>query len=279
LRIKVMFRGPMLYVSRDRGAHVDEIVLPDASTNGCHVDDTLARQHFKGMLVVEKGNATHIDLSMAATVRIVAAGEAGHPSTLASYSDRVSLNQMANISADRAEWLRRKSSASGSTSVELIGGEMSASLKTGMALEIPRHGSTPMGNPRTVPILTTWTSKTDTDGYYQIDGGSQEPIRPGMKVYVYNWDGAKPSDADLEQPIDRITAPHDFEDLDMKWVYTLFDPPATKKSWADWLNGEHLPVPRTPGYLAPKCEEIEKMLQPPTSTCDGTSYCEGDPCL
>ena len=275
-----MFRGPMLFVSKDQGAHVDEIVIPDASEDGCHEDETRAKQHHRGMLIIDGGKRDRIDLSSARRVTFSADGGTGRPTTDESYSKRVSLNWMANTSDDRSQWIKRIEKPGRATVVELTGGNMKASLETEILLEIPRRKNPPH-EPRPIPILTTWSGTNA--GSYQIDDGKKEVIGASAEVYVYNWDNSGPEPDELLEPINSTTAPKPFEDVDFKWVYTLFKPPGTM-SWKEWLDGENFPAPRTRGHKEPKCNSSMgvnapfRPLDPPTATCDGVSYCEGEPC-
>jgi hypothetical protein len=180
--------------------------------------------------------------------------------------------------------LERLSKPRGSIRVELEGGCFTASTETEMDLVIPRHKGNDVGV-RPVMTLTTWTAEVDS-GSYQIDSATPKPFSSGMELYVYNWDRIQPNPkpARLRQRVRRADVPPEFADLDAKWIYRTLRPTGGL-SWAEWLDGELLPVTHTQGYTQQPCRHkhagkgirAKKIPHnPPTGTCDNLTFIEDE---
>ena len=265
--VTVTFRGPMLLLSKEDSKQLNQVIIPESQKPGQLPDKTPKKPHFRGMLIVKGGTLDRIDLTNVKRMRFWVEGENGPPKTDPSYSQRLFLNDIANSSSDPADHLRRIPTPEGALEIELVGGEMSASGLTEVELEVPRHKKPDPLPARPHPMLTTWSSPKA--GFYEIDGGGRKPIDPASKIYIYNWDVENPKDTDLELEITSDTVKGEFEDQDMKLVYTLFEPKTG--TWEDWLRGSggRLPVPRTTGFDAKQI-----AFDPPTSTCDHLAYVE-----
>jgi hypothetical protein len=258
--IKVNFRGPMVFLSSRVVEAFNRVILPDTTLPGQHFDHTDRHAHFAGILVVQYGKSTWRLLSHAQKVRFVADGESGAPEVdTASFSLLADLQAMAETEAQYK--LRRCAEAAGCLEVEMFGGVLTTRDTGSMPLEIPQHHKTG-STEAVIPNFTVWTSKTADTGYYQIDREKPERITADMQVYLYHWDSPHPEAATLETPVTRGV----FEDLDMKWVYTLFEP-VNKPDWDSWLGGQGLPVPHTKGW-------IKELHTSPMATCDGVRYVE-----
>lgn len=270
--ITVFFRGPMLFLCDRDMSELTRIIIPDTTEPGCHVDRTPRRPHHAGILTSEQGsNESHRLLSNARGVRIVADGETGAPKVDQSFKSLVCLNEMAETS--EAYKLRRAQLPSGCIEVELFGGTMFSDPSIGETLEVPHHKGAPSPL-RFIPSFALWRSDSAETGYIHIDGRPGQPLQKGVETYVYLWDDPSPSSAALKKPV----VEKEFEDLDMKWTYSLFEP-ATQPTWAEWLGNDTLPVPRTKGFIPKKCrpddpECCKPSRTSPTATCDGCIYCE-----
>lgn len=259
MSISVNFRGPMVFLSSRDVESFNRIIVPDTTLPGNHFDNTKRNPHFAGILTVQNEQPTWRLLSHAQRVRFFADGESGSPEIGGSFFALADLNAMAET-ADEYR-LRRCAHRSGCLEIEIFGGTLTTRDTGNMALEIPAHkyGKTQA----VIPNFTVWTSKTASTGYYQIDREPPVAINADMTLYLYHWDSPNPKAADLEKPVTTGV----FEDLDMKWVYTLFEP-VHKPDWMTWLDGEGLPVPHTKGW------KIDAVNTSPTATCDGVRYME-----
>lgn len=271
--INVFFRGPMLFLYNGSMSTFNRIIVPDTTAPGTHVDTTPRRPHYAGILTTDGTNETVRPLSGASRLRIVADKESGPPQVDGSVQDVANINEMAE-SAGADFKLRRGMQPRGSIEIELSGGTL-ATFDTGRRpMRIPHHMGNP-SNPRIVPTFTVWTSRTANSGLYQIDDTAPVRFGQGTDIYVFHWDHSTPTVEELRAAVNN---PQEFEDLDMKWVYSLFEP-AVKTDWTAWLGNEFLPVPTTAnfvrGYDDPKSAGGGTInVTSPTATCDPSSYVE-----
>lgn len=271
----VVFRGPMLFLSKD-AKHVHEVIIPDSRKKGCHVDYTEAKPHWAGLIVEHAGEGDYReDINQYKRLTIRANGESGSPKKAQNFDKKVSLDDMVHYQGvpDHLR-LNLKPGTSKRTSVKLVGGtiDVDAVSESEVSLVIPKHKGKDIGT-RKLFTVTRWTSNGNGGGTYQLDDKPAEPIADGSTLYVYNWDVRNPLTGDLTDPVSDPQC--EFADLDTKWVYSLFAP-STPMLWSQWLDAGYLPVPHTANYKPARCGSTKEIdiRSAETSTCDGLRYQE-----
>lgn len=275
MTISVLFRGPMLFLSRENADYVNEVIIPDASSERSHHDGTLGKRHFGGVIVVENGHTAYRPL-LAEAVVITAHGQNGLPEVEDSFHGLPPVDQMANPGTSRRDSITRMTDPPLASTVTLTGGRFSAENPSSVDLILTRHGANPF-DPRPIPVLTRWSSEAPY-GTLKIGDDPERNFGPDVQIIVYNWDEPRPKPNELTDPVLASQIPTKYEDWDFKWIYTLFNPPASATSWEAWLDGRCLPAARTTAYKCPHRDElqaaIEEVRSSPTGTCNGGKFLE-----
>jgi hypothetical protein len=280
MAIEVLFRGPVLYLTRDDRAEgtllpdAERVIADDKGNEGHHADGTPAKPHYAGLVIYsDKGHRTEVfraDLRK----KIVTLVTDTNPTCqlAAEFGQIVPLDDMANAemgapmtllsTGDTDYWTRV------STRVVFRGGRLSPGLPSEALFEVAKL--TAFQKPQPIPLAATWSSESTT-AFIQTcnpDGSGFQQLRldDGASAFVYNWDERIPNASDLTTLPKCVAGITAFEDSDVKWLYQLFNPPA--RDFTTWLgSGNPLPTPTT------KCEEVTARGNRPGAPSPGSSGC------
>jgi hypothetical protein len=287
MAITVSFRGPMLFDTDSADGDetkdvVDPVIIPDATDPGLHHDNTVAKVHNAGLLVIRPGEMNTFHSLRGRTVTISGHGETGAPGVDSDFLSVPPIHEMTNPEGTKGDdRVRRRAtqSAGGLPAViTLRGGKLSGKLITENGIEMPVHLDEP--RPRRLTSMPVWDSQA-TSVKIVLEGNGEPAgeieLTGSDEAFVYNWDIGFPTRSDLVEPLDPTSLEEPFQDDDFKWVYRLLEPPGG--DWTEWLDSdEFLPAPRSVGFdptaSGSETDDTLSPPNPPTSTCD-CARCRG----
>lgn len=255
MTINVVFRGPCLFVKKHDS--IDEVLIPDGrrriSNGGVidrHPDNTPARKHFAGILVLKASGG--IAMRMSLHGKRVAVRDPHDPAactTHASFDDVVPVSALSN-GGDATKHLRLLAPGPDywtrvATAVELEGGTIGSSELSALTFHFPKDHNPNPPAARRVPLLATWTPTGDEAVILISDASGGDPLQisltEGQVAWIYNFDTQEPVPKEMGPRLPPCKKAGPLEDRDFKWLYQLLDPPGG--DWAKWLNGSLLPAP------------------------------------
>ena len=240
---RVLFRGPMLVLTRD--TDVDSILIPDAHMNIGYPGEpgTRARQHILGMFVVRAGETAGTPASLTWGMNVTVDDGTGGTCVVdaASASERLAVDALINV---KGKELIRPTGATNSRVASVVnfrGGTLGTTIPCVGSYHVPDF---PVPRPvniisewsttqPTVTITTTWRSPTS--------GEVETPIVLGLgdAAFIYNFDVPVNTEAEFCRRGPCVQGA--MADDDFKWAYWMLEEPS--KGWSSWLGGGTLPVP------------------------------------
>ena len=277
----IEFRGLSLFVLNEDNTLARVLIprstekdTPRDGSPGKHADDTTAKGHHLGILIISDKNSIHKriePLKPGAKLTVTEAG--GTSCAVDRFADVVSLSQVCNSgSADDLELLPGgEHSARVAASVEIKGGTLRGAKGSAIEWDLtddynPDHTF----HKRKLTLNAQWTATRDVTldvaGAGMGNDGSY-PLPDKWRAYIYNVDKEKPvpKELDRDESCDHAQA-HTLVDGDFKWLFQLLKP-KSGKTLKQWLKGStpRLPAPtgECPGKMVikPLAKAAEKAVK------------------